>query len=206
MTAIDLSSFAGLTAMVLMTLNVLLGLLVTTNYQTHRAWPHRKLPVTFFRIHNWTAYLALSVAILHPLILLASSTARFKPMDILWPFSSPGQRNYNLLGALTLYSFAFVVVTSYFRPKLRYRPWKKLHYAAYFAAASMYLHGTLIDPDLKNRPTDFLDGEKLLVEGCFLLVVAGIVWRVRYGKERQRWRKKHAGKLWDRPPGLSSSE
>ncbi|MGA2147577.1 MAG: hypothetical protein ABSH49_21730 [Bryobacteraceae bacterium] len=29
------------------------------------------------------------------------------------------------------------------------------------------------------------------VEGCFLLVVAAIVWRIRYGKEKQRWQRKH---------------
>ena len=45
MTANDLSSFAGLTAMVLLTVNILLGLLVTTNYNSLRQWPHRKLPV-----------------------------------------------------------------------------------------------------------------------------------------------------------------
>jgi hypothetical protein len=49
MTAIDVSSFAGLTAMVLLTLNVLLGLLVTTNYNPRRDWPRRKLPVSLFQ-------------------------------------------------------------------------------------------------------------------------------------------------------------
>ena len=82
-----------------------------------------------------------------------------------------------------------MVVTSYFRPKLRHRPWKKLHYAAYGAAAFMYVHGTLIDPNLKGAPPDFLDGEKVLVEGCFALVVAVAVWRWRRGNEKQRYVK-----------------
>jgi hypothetical protein len=59
-----------------------------------------------------------------------SSTAGFKIGDILLPLHSPGQRLYNNPGALTFYTFALVVVTSYFRPRLGYRPWKKLHYAA----------------------------------------------------------------------------
>ena len=189
MTAIDLSSFAGLTAMTLFTLNLLLGLLVKTNYNPQRQWPRRKLPVPLFKIHNWTAYAALSVAALHPVILLFSSTAGFKLADILLPIHSPHQTLYNNLGALTFYTFALVVVTSYFRPKLGYRPWKKLHYCAYVAAALMFVHGTLIDPDLKDRPTDFLDGEKLLVEGCFVLAAAGSVWRMRRGSEKQRWLK-----------------
>jgi len=197
-TAVDLSSFAGLTAMVLLTLNILLGLLVATNYNSAKQWPHRKLPVPLFRIHNWTGYGAMCVVLLHPTILLFSSTANFRIVDVLWPLHSPGQTLYNALGALTFYSFTLVVVTSYFRPQLRHRPWKKLHYTAYFAAACMFVHGTLIDPNLKNQPTDFLDGEKVLVEGCFALVVAVAIWRWRRGTERQRWeaaKQKSAGEI-----------
>lgn len=186
MNPVDISSFAGLTAMVLMTLNLLLGLLVATNYNPRREWPHRRLPAPLFKIHNWTAYVAISVAVLHPSILLFSSQPHFRLGDLVWPFDSPGQRLYNLLGAGAFYTFAMVVATSYFRPKLGYRPWKKLHYAAYLAAGLLYVHGTLIDPDLKNRPTDFLDGEKVLVEGCLAVVVAAAVWRWRRGTEKQR--------------------
>jgi methionine sulfoxide reductase heme-binding subunit len=186
--AVDVSSTIGLIAMALFTLNILLGLLVSTNYNPQRDWPHRKFPWPLWRIHNWNAYLAFSVAVLHPLVLLLSTTAGFHLGDILLPIHSPGQTFYNSLGAIALYSFAFVVVTSYFRPRLRYRPWKKLHYAAYFAAAIMFFHGTLIDPNLKNQPADFFDGEKLLVEGCCLLVALGIVWRIRRGTEKQRYR------------------
>lgn len=194
MTAIDLSSYAGLTAMMLLTVNLLLGLLVKTNYNSVLQWPHRKLPWPLFKIHNWTAYIAIVVVMLHPLILLFSDRkdASFRLTDILLPIHSPGQTLYNSLGALAFYSFLLVVVTSYFRPKLGYRPWKKLHYIAYLAGGLMFVHGTLIDPDIKNRPTDFLDGEKLLVEGCFLLVLAASVWRMRRGSEKQRFIKSHA--------------
>ena len=70
-----------------------------------------------------------------------------------------------------------------------------MHYVAYGAAALMYVHGTLIDPNLKNLPADFLDGEKVLVEVCFLVVVAASIWRWRYGTENQRFiTAKAAGK------------
>ena len=191
MDPIDLSATAGLTAMILLTLNILMGLLVSTNYTPARDWPRRKLPWPLWRIHNWTGYLALAVALAHPMILTFANpkVGRFRLGDILLPLSSPGQTFYNVLGALTLYGFAFVVVTSYFRPRLRYRPWKKLHYTAYFAAIAMYIHGTLIDQNLKNEAADLLDGEKVLVEGCFLLVIAASIWRWRRGTEKQRYRK-----------------
>jgi DMSO/TMAO reductase YedYZ heme-binding membrane subunit len=113
-------------------------------------------------------------------------------LDVLWPVASPGQRLYNYLGAFTFYAFAVVVVTSYFRPKLGYRPWKKLHYITYVGAPVMYVHGTLIDQNLKGQPPDWFDPEKLLVEGCFLLVAAATIWRWRHGTEKQRYQATRA--------------
>jgi predicted ferric reductase len=181
MTVLDLSSFAGLAAMVLITLNVLLGILLSRNYNPVRRWPFRKIPV--FRIHNWSAYLALVLILVHPALLLLHDTPRFRLGDLLYPVNSPGQSLYNTLGALTLYTLLVVVITSYFRPQLGSRPWKKIHYAAYFAAAVMFVHGTLIDQYLKGQTPDYLDGEKVLVEGCAVAIVAASVWRVRQKKK-----------------------
>ncbi len=182
MTALDLSSTAGLIAMGLLTLNILLGLLLSTNYNPVTRWPHRKIEI--FKLHNWTGYIALGVAFLHPVLLLFSSTAGFHVLDVVLPFWSPQQRNYNLLGALAFYLTLFVVVTSYFRPRLGNRIWKKLHFTAYAAAAVFFTHGILIDPYLKNQPPDLLDGEKLLVEGCAALVISATVLRIRYRKPK----------------------
>ena len=105
-TAVDLSSTTGLAAMVLLTLNLLMGLLVSVNYNTVKQWPHRKLPVPLYRLHNWNAYLALTVAALHPAILLFSPTAKFRLVDVLWPLGSPGQTLFNVTpsDALRLHS------------------------------------------------------------------------------------------------------
>src|SRR5207302_7843792 len=140
MTALDLSSFAGLCAMVLLTLNVLLGVAVSRNYNPARRWPHRRIPI--FRVHNWTAYVALVLILAHPALLLFNGSPAFRLGDLLYPLHSPGQSAYNTLGAITLYGFLLVVITSYFRPRLGSRPWKKFHFTAYFAAAMMFVHGT----------------------------------------------------------------
>src|SRR4051794_14253238 len=99
MTALDLSSFAGLCAMVMLTLNVVLGVLISRNYNPARRWPHRKLPVPIFRIHNWIAYTALVLILLHPALLLLSETPKqmrqFAVADVLFPINSPGQTLYN---------------------------------------------------------------------------------------------------------------
>lgn len=183
MTAVDLSSYAGLCAMVLLTVNILLGLMLSARYNPIRQWPHRRLPI--FDIHNWTAYIALGLVLLHPAILLFSRTAGFGIGDILLPVQSPKQTLYNCFGACAFYCVIFVVVTSYFRSRFGSRLWKKLHYVSYAAAAFLFTHGILIDPELKNAPPDPLDGEKVLVESCALLIVIATIWRIRYQPKKR---------------------
>jgi sulfoxide reductase heme-binding subunit YedZ len=178
MSAVDLSSYAGLFAMVLLTVNILLGLLLSARYNTIRQWPRKRMPI--FTVHNWTAYIALTLICLHPVILLFSSDAGFRVFDVLWPVHSPKQTGYNCLGTAAFYCVTFVVVTSYFRSRLGSRLWKKLHYVSYAAAAFLFIHGILIDPELKNAPPDPLDGEKVLIEICALLIVIATAWRIRY--------------------------
>jgi predicted ferric reductase len=174
-TAIDVSSVAGLIAVGLFTAQILLGLLLSVGYNPRRQFPRQN--VKLFTFHNWLGYIGLSLALIHPLILLLSSTAGFTLFDIAVPIWSPTQPFENTLGAIAFYLVAFVVLTSYFRKIFGRHRWKQLHYVAYAAAAVFYVHGTLADPLLQNRPVDFIDAEKAYVEGCALLVVAATTWR-----------------------------
>ena len=183
MSAIDLSSYVALLAMALLTANILLGLLISVRYSTLRSWPHRQINI--FGLHNWTGYTALWVAGLHPVVLLFSKTAGFRGLDLLWPLHSPSQPLVNSLGAAAFYCLAVVVLTSHFRVELGQKLWKGLHYTAYAAAALFFLHGILTDPELKNQPTDFLDGEKVFIEGCLLVVLVAVAWRVRYAIQKR---------------------
>ena len=178
MTAIDVSSYFGLAAMSLLTLNILIGLLMSVKYNPVRNWPHRR--INTFKLHNWTAYIALTTAAIHPTIILFSSTAKFSLIDILLPVNAPKQPWINLLGALALYSLTFVVLTSYFRRELGRKTWKTLHFTAYATAALFFIHGILADPKLKDAPVDYLDGEKVYVELCMLLVLVAVASRVRW--------------------------
>ncbi len=176
-TAIDVSSVVGLIAVGIFTAQILLGLLLSVGYNPRRQFPRQN--VKLFTFHNWLGYIGLATALTHPLILLASSTAGFRLFDIFVPLWSPTQPFENTLGAIAFYLVAFVVLTSYFRRLFGHHRWKQLHYASYGAAIVFYVHGTLADPLLQNRPVDFIDAEKAYVEGCALLVAAAAVWRYR---------------------------
>jgi predicted ferric reductase len=183
-TAIDVSSVAGLVAVGTFTAQILLGLLLSVGYNPVRRWPRRR--VKLFTFHNWLGYIGLAIAAAHPLVLLASSTAGFRLFDIVVPIWSPTQPLPNTLGAVAFYLAAFVVLTSYFRHVFGHHNWKLLHYTAYAAAAVFYAHGILADPLLQNRPIDFIDAEKVYVEGCLVLVVAATIWRIKARRKPQR--------------------
>jgi DMSO/TMAO reductase YedYZ heme-binding membrane subunit len=176
-TAIDVSSVFGLVAVGIFTAQILIGLLLSVGYNPVRNWPRRRLKL--FTFHNWLGYIGLATAFTHPLILLLSSTAGFRLFDIFAPVSSPTQPFENTLGAIAFYLVAFVVLTSSFRRLFGHHRWKQLHYTAYAAAAVFFVHGTLADPLLQNRPVDFIDAEKVYVEGCAVLIVVATLWRVR---------------------------
>src|SRR5438309_12113205 len=112
------------------------------------------LKVTIFDIHLWAAFIEFNLILLHPSVLLFSSTAGFVPLDIVWPLHSPKQTLYNCFGGAAFYCVIFVVVTSYFRSKLGSRLWKKLHFVSYAAALFIFVHGILIDPNLKGQAPD----------------------------------------------------
>jgi DMSO/TMAO reductase YedYZ heme-binding membrane subunit len=183
-TAIDISSVLGLIAVGVLTGQILLGLLLSVGYNPLRQFPRQR--VKLFTLHNWLGYTGLSLALIHPLTLLASSTAGFTLFDVFVPIWSPTQPIPNTLGAIALYLVAFVVLTSYFRTLFGRHRWKQLHYTAYAAAIVFYVHGTWADPLLQNRPVDFIDAEKAYVEGCGVLVAAATAWRVRTGRPARR--------------------
>ena len=188
MTALDLSAYLGIVAVLLTTANICLGLLIAVRYSPVRLWPHRRINI--FMIHTWTAYALLASILLHPIILLFVKLPRWRFVDIALPLWSPVQPFENTVGAVALYLVVVVLLTSYFRLRIGRPRWKRFHYLVYAAGLCIFLHGILADPTLKGNRLDLLDGEKLILEACMLVAVmmTAWAWRYRLGKraaERQ---------------------
>ena len=177
--AIDVSSVGGLIAVGIFTAQILLGLLLSVGYNPLRQWPRQRIKL--FTFHNWLGYIGLAAAATHALILLAvKGGGLFRVFDLLVPIWSPIQPFTNTLGAIAFYLVAFVVVTSYARRLYSHHTWKALHYTAYAAAAVFFTHGILSDPNLQNKPVDWIDAEKVYVEGCAVLIAVATLLRVRW--------------------------
>jgi len=182
LTILDLSAYVGLAAVGAITLNMLLGLLMAFRYSPHRSWPHHRF--NYFRVHNWTGYIALTLAILHPTILFFNKDPRFRIIDLLYPIHSPSQPLDNTVGAVALYLLTFVVFTSYLRIRLGRHLWKSFHFSIYFAATALFWHSLFTDPDFKNKPVDWSDGGKLFIEFCLLLIAAISFLRLRHARKK----------------------
>jgi methionine sulfoxide reductase heme-binding subunit len=183
-TVLDLSAYVGLTAVGAITLNMLLGTLMAFRYSPVRQWPHRHF--NYFRLHNISGYVALGLAIIHPIVLLFDKTAKFRVIDLLYPVHSPSQPLENSIGAIALYVVAIVVVTSYLRIRLGRRLWKSFHFTTYIAAAALFWHSLFTDPALKHSPVDWFDGGKLFVESCLAIIVIFGALRYRHSQQKRR--------------------
>lgn len=193
MTVLDVSADLALVAAFLLTFNVCLGLLIAVRYSPYQHWPRRRINI--FLLHRWTAYAALLVVVMHPAVLLLLRSPRFRVIDLLLPIHSPSQPTVNTIGAVSLYLLVIVLLTSLARLSIGRKLWKRLHYLNYPAAGAWFVHGLLTDTKLKNRPTDWLDAEKLFVEICFALIVAVFTVTVVVRRRRQqRDRQAKAGK------------
>jgi methionine sulfoxide reductase heme-binding subunit len=181
-TLLDLTAYIGLTAVAAITLNILLGIMMAFRYSPVRNWPHHRF--NYFRLHNWTGYIALVITLLHPLPLLLNKSPKFRVLDVLYPVHSPQQPLENTIGAIALYTVALVVITSYFRIQLHRRTWKAFHFTIYFAAAALFYHSLFTDPDLKGAGIDWLDGGKVFVESCAALILVASLLRARHGRKK----------------------
>jgi len=109
MSELDLCSYLGLGAAGAVTLNLLLGMLMSLRYSPLRHWPHRR--INLFLLHQWTAYAAVALTLTTPLC-CSSCTRRVSRDRFLWPIHSPLQPKINLAGAGALYLLLLVFISS----------------------------------------------------------------------------------------------
>ena len=187
---VNLSATFGLIATGFFTANLLLGVLLSTKYQRTLTW--QRLPrfvrrINLYQVHNYTAYIALLTAFTHPVLLLFDSKAGFRLLNIAVPLTAPHQSYVYTLGALAFYGLLTAVVTStvFVRKLFANRVWKLIHFISYGAVMLFLIHGLWADPTLQNLPPNFIDAEKLLSEIGIVSLIAAIIFRLRYAKQKR---------------------
>lgn len=185
METIDLSGALGLITMVVLTLNIVMGILLSTAYKKNTYW--QKLPekikgLKIIDIHNYTAYVALIMVFLHFIIIPLDPSSKFKFNDLLNPLNAPHQPIFVFLGWLSFIAILVVIITTQkvIKNKLGTTTWRNIHLISYATGLLFIVHGLVMDPLLKDRPIDFIDPEKIVVEACALLLIAAFIFRYKY--------------------------
>jgi DMSO/TMAO reductase YedYZ heme-binding membrane subunit len=188
---LELSNDAGLIATVVLTFNFLLGMLLATAYKRNRYWkllPQKIQQADVNSLHNWTAYVALFLAVSHPLLLLLAPLTKFSFTDIIFPVHAPHQKLFVAFGTLSMLALIVVIITTQkaVKKKMSFRLWKNIHLISYGTAVLFVVHGVLMDPQLKDRPVDYFDGEKILSELCALILIAAGIFRYKHFVQKNR--------------------
>ena len=182
---IEISGSLGLIATVVLTCNMVLGMMLSTSFV--KTYWGLKLPakikaVDVNNLHNYTAYVALLLVFAHIILIPLDPSSKFTFIDIVWPVNAPHQSNIIFLGTFSLIALITVIITTQkvIQRKLGFGLWKKIHLISYTTCILFVAHGLLMDPLLKDRPTDWIDAEKLLSEICGLVLLIAFILRYKY--------------------------
>ena len=137
-----LARAAGLSAYLMLFLNVFLGLAVRSKVLEALLARWRS-----FDLHQFTALLALGFLALHGLALLGDRYIGFSPAELLVPFASPYRPVWTALGVMALYLFLGVLASSYLRKLIGQRLWRAIHYSAFVAFLLAMAHGIFAGSD-----------------------------------------------------------
>lgn len=172
---------SGLTALILLTLTMVLGLVTTTRARA-RNWPgfaqqelHRRLSmiaVVFLGVHVLTSVLDTYVHIGWAAVVV--------------PFTSHYDTFWVGVGAVALDLMIAVFVTSLLRDRMRPATWRAVHWLAYASWPVALAHTFGMGTDA---------GETWVIAlgvACVLAVAAALAWRIRAASAQTATRSAHA--------------
>ena len=181
----------GLTAYVLVTLSILVGLML-------KARPFRSLkPAAVTDLHRILAMLALAAVAGHGVALVLDSTVRVSVPALFLPGLIPYRPLWTSVGVITAETMMLVYASFSQRKRIGARNWRRLHWATYGIFATATMHGLATGSD-STRPWDF--GVYLLAVGS---VAAATSWRFLV-KPKRRPRRSEAQRRNRRENGTNA--
>ena len=162
-----LSRGTGLTALVLLTLVLVLGVL------TRRSQPLPGLPrFVTAGLHRNTSLLALALLVVHIGSAVLDPYALIGVVGVVVPFTGGYRPLWVGLGTLAFDLLLALTATSLLRGRLSDRAWRTVHWAAYACWPLALVHGL-------GSGTDAGRSWSLAVTGlCVLTTVGAVLWRI----------------------------
>jgi methionine sulfoxide reductase heme-binding subunit len=156
----------GIVAMLLLTATVVLGLL--TQRRAHSAGLPR---FTLQDLHKRASLLTVVFVGIHVLTSVLDTYVHIGWLAVAVPFTSPYDRFFVGLGAISVDLFLAILVSSLLRHWISPRAWRAVHWLAYASWPVAIAHSIGTGTDIR------LDWVDALVGACCLAVVAAVIWR-----------------------------
>lgn len=163
----------GVTALVLLTAVVVLGVAGTARFATP-TWPR----VITAQLHRSLSLLAVAFVAVHVVTTVLDPYAPIGWISAIVPFASPYRTLWLGLGTVASDLLLAVVVTSLLRARLGYRSWRAVHWLGYACWPVALWHGLGTGTDSKLSWLLALDA------ACVAAVAAAVGWRLSLARAR----------------------
>jgi methionine sulfoxide reductase heme-binding subunit len=188
------SRATGIVAMILLSLVVVIGVLVSQKV---------KIPglprFAVVGLHRRMSLLAVFFVAVHVLSAVADSYVSIRLAAVVLPFTSAYRPLEVGLGAVALDLGIAVVVTSLLRARIGWKTWRLVHWLAYAAYPIAVLHGFTTAADLRS-------GALLAVAvTCLTAVAAAIAWRAWLPRRRRVSRDREPARPGQRSAGRAAA-
>jgi DMSO/TMAO reductase YedYZ heme-binding membrane subunit len=141
----DVARAGGFTAFGLLTLSVAIGLALTLHLQSPR-WPR----IINSELHNFLTLLALIFTGVHILAVWIDPFTSFGWNEVFIPFASHYRPLWMALGIVAFYTGIAVGISTWLRPHIGYKWWRRLHVLTLLLYALVVVHGIATGSDTRT--------------------------------------------------------
>lgn len=164
---------SGYTALVLLSAAVVLGLLTSMRW-SRPDWPRFVVQ----SLHRNVSLMVVVFLVIHILTSVVDPFARLNFADAVIPFVATYRPLWLGLGVVSFEVLVAITATSLMRHRLGWGGWRAVHMLAYASWPVAVVHGVGTGTDTKSV------WALLLVTGCVIVVLGGLVWRLAEGWPR----------------------
>ena len=138
----DVARVGGFAAFGLLTLSVAIGLVLKLRWQSAR-WPH----ITIRKLHKFITLLALIFTGIHILAIWVDPFTNFGWDEVFLPFVSHYRPLWMALGIIALYMGIAIGISTWLRPHIGYKWWRRLHMLTLLLYTLVVVHGIATGSD-----------------------------------------------------------
>jgi DMSO/TMAO reductase YedYZ heme-binding membrane subunit len=161
----DVARAGGFTAFGLLTLSVAIGLALTLHIQSPR-WPR----IINSELHNFITLLALIFTGVHILAVWIDPFTNFGWNEVFIPFASHYRPLWMALGIIAFYTGIAIGISTWLRPHIGYKLWRRLHVLTLLLYALVVVHGIATGSDTRTEWGAAIYAISVLLIGILLII------------------------------------